>query len=114
MNMKIIRAIVIGVCGILLCCSGFAADLGLKIAWEKGMLRINGAFPGEIVDVWYLEAFCRSGSTHQKWDQTTISQKSELVSADANGKKILLRTKVEPSVVVEHEITTGPDEVNFK
>src|SRR4051812_35795787 len=82
--------------------SACAADLGLKLNWEKGMLRINGAFPGENVDIWYLEAFCRTGSTHRDWNKTTIFQKSELVSADADGKRLVLRTTVEPSVTVEH------------
>jgi hypothetical protein len=93
--------------------SASAADLQLKLNWEKGMLRITGAFPGENLDIWYLEAFCRSGSTHRDWNKTTIPQKSELVSADADGKRLLLRTKVEPSVTVEHEIKAGADEVTF-
>jgi hypothetical protein len=90
-----------------------AAGEPLSIQWEKNMLRISGPnIPGDYVNVWYLEAFCRSHSTHQAWDKTTISHKTELISATPN--KILLRTTVEPSIVLEHEITSSPDSVDFK
>ena len=89
-----------------------AADL--SISWTNNMLRIKGPnIPGEYVDIWYLEAFCRSKSTHQTWDKTTLPHKTELISNEG-GKKIRLRTKVEPNVIVEHEITAGHDEVDFR
>ena len=89
----------------------FAAELSLS--WTNNMLRIAGPnVPGGDVEIWYLEAFCRSGSTRQVWDRTTIPHKTELVSATA--KKIALRTQVEPSVVVEHEIAAGTDSVDFR
>jgi hypothetical protein len=93
--------------------SSLAAADSLSIAWTNNMLRITGPnVPGEFVEIWYLEAFCRSGSTHQEWDKTTIPHKTELVSASK--QKIRLKTHVEPSVYVEHEITAGPDEVDFR
>jgi len=89
-----------------------AADL--SISWTNNMLRITGPnVPGDYVNIWYLEAFCRSGSTHQDWSKTTIPHKTELLSAEG-GKKLRLRTKVEPSVVVEHEIIAGHDDVDFR
>jgi hypothetical protein len=85
----------------------------LNLTWTNNMLRVSGPnVPGEFVEIWYLEAFCRSGSTHRKWDETTIPHKTEIVSAAP--QKIRLRTKVEPSVILEHEITAGTDEVDFK
>jgi hypothetical protein len=89
-----------------------AADLA--ISWTNNMLRIRGPnVPGDYVEVWYLEAFCRSHSTHQAWDKTTIPHKTELLSNERD-HKLRLRTKVEPSVVVEHEITAGADSVDFR
>ena len=85
----------------------------LKIAWTNNMLRISGPqVPGDFVEIWYLEAFCRSASTHRKWDETTIPHKTELLSATP--QKIRLRTKVEPAVVIDHEITAGTDAVDFQ
>ena len=91
----------------------FAAEEPLTLKWEKNMLRISGPhIPGDYVEIWYLEAFCRSHSTHQQWDKTTIPHKTELVSATPT--KVKLRTTVEPTVVLDHEITSGPDSIDFK
>jgi hypothetical protein len=88
---------------------------GLSIAWTNNMLSVSGPdMPGGKVDIWYLEAFCRSGSTRRDWRQTTIPHKTELVSADKQGKRIKLRTAVEPHVEVVHDIRAGKDEVDFR
>ena len=88
---------------------------GLTIAWTNNMLSISGPdMPGGKIDIWYLEAFCRSGSTRRDWRQTTIPHKTELVSADKKGKRITLRTVVEPNVEVAHDIRAGKDEVDFR
>ena len=97
-------------------CALTAGDTGtLTIGWTNNMLSVSGPdVPGGKVDTWYLEAFCRSGSTHRDWHQTTIPHKTELVAADRNGKRLQLRTKVEPDVEVLHEIRAGKDEVDFR
>jgi len=88
---------------------------GLAIGWTNNMLSIVGPdVPGGKVDIWYLEAFCRSGSTHRDWHQTTIPHKTELVSADNHGKRLRLRTVVEPDIEVLHEIRAGRDDVDFR
>jgi hypothetical protein len=92
--------------------AALAAD-PLSIGWTNNMLRISGPqVPGLYIDTWYLEAFCRSGSTARQWDQTTIPHETKLISASP--QKIHLRTTVEPSVVIDHEITAGTDEVDFR
>ena len=68
--------------------------------------------PGGKMDILYLEAFCKTGSTKRIWEQTTIPHKTQLVSADE--KFIKLRTVVEPAVEVLHEIRAGDDEVDFQ
>src|SRR6266478_4341565 len=56
---------------------------GLSVTWTNNMLSISGAgIPGGKIDIWYLEAFCRSGSTRRDWRQTTIPHRTEFVSAD--------------------------------
>lgn len=85
----------------------------LSLSWTNNMLRISGPnIPGEFVEIWYLEAFCRSGSTHQPWDKTTIPHKTRLI--EANPQFIRLRTLVEPSVVLDHVIRPKHDEVDFQ
>ena len=88
---------------------------GLTVAWTNNMLSVSRPdMPGGKVDIWYLEAFCRGGSTRRDWRQTTIPHKTELVSADKTGKRLRLRTTVEPQVEVTHDIRAGKDEVDFR
>jgi hypothetical protein len=90
-----------------------AADL--KLAWTNNMLRVSGPhIPGGKVEVWYLEAFCRHGSTRQDWGLTTIPHRTDLLSTNARQNHLRLRSRVEPDVEVEHEITATADEVDFK
>jgi hypothetical protein len=89
-----------------------AAD-GLAINWTNNMLTVSGSdVPGGKIDIWYLEAFCRSGSTRRDWRQTTISQKTELIS-NKSATRLRLRTHVQPEVEVVHEIRAGKDAVDF-
>ena len=88
---------------------------GMSVRWTNSMLTISHPqLPGEKVEIWYLEAFCRSGSTRRPWNQTTIPHKTELLSADNAGKRLRLRTIVEPAVEVLHDIRAGRDEVDFR
>lgn len=90
------------------------ANDGLTIAWAKNMLTIRGAaLPGEI-SIHYLEAYCRPGSTDRDWGETVIGHTTTLVSSSPDGKRITLRCDVKDGVVVEHEITAGRDEVDFR
>jgi len=88
---------------------------GLNIHWKSNILTISGEhLPGDTMDILYLEAFCKTGSTNRVWEQTTIPHKTELISSDQNGKFIRLRTVVEPAVEVFHEIRATNDEVDFQ
>ena len=88
---------------------------GMTLHWTNNMLTIsNRELPGGMVPIWYLEAFCRSGSTHRPWNQTTIPHKTELIAADEKGKHLRLRTIVEPGVEISHDIRAGRDEVDFR
>ena len=69
--------------------------------------------PGGTLKIWYLEAFCRSGSTDLNWNQTTIPHQTTLLSQDLDAGMIRLRTVVEPSVEVRHVIRADTDEVTF-
>ena len=97
-------------------CLALAASLHaqpLTLSWSNNMLRVTGPnLPGGYLDTWYLEAFCRGGSTDRDWNKTTIPHQTEKLSASP--QKIALRTRVEPGIVVEHEILARADEVEFK
>lgn len=87
----------------------------MTVAWTNNMLSISSPhMPGGTVDVWYLEAFCKSGSTGRKWQETTIPHTTKLVRRDGDGRRLRLQTLVEPSVEVRHDIRAGDDEVEFR
>lgn len=93
-----------------------AADAaGLRLEWSENILTIRGdGLSGGDVKVWYLEAFCRPGSTDRQWRRTVIPHRTELVEADADGRRLRLRSKLADGVVVTHDIRAGADEVDFR
>jgi hypothetical protein len=88
---------------------------GLRIRWENNYLTIRGDnLPGQEMRVQYLEAYCRPGSTDRDWGQTVIGHTTELLSASDDGKVVKLRCTLKDGVVVDHVITAGRDEVDFR
>src|SRR5215472_14775951 len=89
-----------------------AAESPFTLSWTNNLLTIcNADFPGGKLDIWYLEAFCRKGSTHQDWGKTKIPHKTRLTSASPS--HLEFETKVEPDVRVIHSVTAEPDAVEF-
>jgi hypothetical protein len=87
----------------------------LTLSWEKERLKIQGRhLPGGVLEIWYLEAFCRPASTRRDWAQTVIPHTTELVRASPDRQSISLRSRLGDGVIVDHEIRTGRDEVDFR
>jgi hypothetical protein len=90
-------------------------DHRLTIRWEKNFLYIGGdRVPGGEIEINYLEAYCRPGSTDRDWRETVIGHRTKKLSAGADGSVIRLRDTLRDGVVVEHTITAGADEVDFR
>jgi hypothetical protein len=90
-------------------------DEGLTLSWADNILTVQGPhLPGGAVKVWYLEAFCRPGSTDRDWKQTVIPHKTSRIEASPDGRRVRLRSTLEDGVVVEHDIRAGRDEVDFR
>lgn len=78
------------------------------------MLTVSGQhIPGAKVETRYLEAFCRTGSTHRRWEETVIPHTTRLVSASGDKTRIELETVVDGGVTVKHEIRAHSDCVTF-
>jgi len=87
----------------------------MKLAWADNLLTIHASrLPGKAVQVWYLEAYCRPGSTDRDWSETVIGHRTQLVSASADGGQLKLRCELNDGVQVEHVISAGEDEVDFR
>jgi hypothetical protein len=98
-----------------ICSTSVGADqTGLAISWDKNFLTIRGDFPAGELRILYLEAYCRPGSTDREWRETVIPHLAEKLEASGDGKLIRLRDKLADGVVVEHTITAGRDEIDFR
>jgi hypothetical protein len=103
------------VLGMMAAARGDEDRRALSLAWDREILTIRGAhLPGGAVEVWYIEAYCRPGSTRRAWNETVIPHKTERVEADPDGRRIRLRSRLEDGVIVDHEIRAGQDEVDFR
>ncbi len=95
---------------------GCASDKGthLAIAWKDNYLTVSGdRIPGGAIRILYLEAFCRDDSHAADWiKHTVIGHTTEPVSAGE--RTIRLRSTLEDGVIVDHRITAGADEVDFR
>lgn len=92
------------------------APARLTLAREGNWLIIQGTrLPGGELRVNYLEAYCRAGSTEADWVQhTVIRHTNELLSLSADRKILRLRDTLADGLIVEHTITAGDDEVDFR
>ncbi len=71
--------------------------------------------PGKSIEVNYLEAYCRAGSTEADWvKHTVIPHRAELISLSADRKTLKLRDTLADGVVVDHTIRAGSDDVDFR
>jgi len=87
----------------------------LTLSWADEMLTIAGpGIPGGTVEVWYIEAFCRPGSTDRDWSETVIPHETELKASDPNGRWLRLRSTLADGVVVDHQIEAFEDSVAFE
>lgn len=116
MNVLRSRFLLIGI--LLLCVPArltAAEPSPMKLAWEKNVLTISGEHvPGKEIKIWYLEAYCRPGSTDRDWGKTVIPHKTELVSASNDGRQLKLKCLVSDGVMVEHTISATHDEIDFR
>src|SRR6478672_967466 len=110
--------ILIGLWWVASIATPIAADEGgraLSLTWDKEMLTIHGKhLPGGALEVWYIEAYCRPGSTRRDWKQTTIPHTTELVESSPDGRRIQLRSRLSDGVLIDHEIRAGRDQVDFR
>jgi hypothetical protein len=84
----------------------------LRLSWTNNMLSISAPWlPGEKIEVWHMEAFCRPGSTKRDWRETVIPHKTTLLSASKMGDHLKLSTVIEPFVQCDHEVRSTADEI---
>lgn len=92
-----------------------ADEPALTLGCEANWLIIEGShLPGGAIRINYPEAYCRSGSTDADWGKhTVIGHRSEVISRNADGKRMEIRDELHDGVVVKHRIEARQDEVIF-
>jgi hypothetical protein len=93
-----------------------AEEPPLSLSWQDNLLQIHGKeIPGGPIQIWYLEAYCRANSHATDWvEHTVVPHRTELVTARPDGTRIELRCRVADGLVVDHVITAGQDEIDFR
>jgi hypothetical protein len=92
-----------------------AESLTLRFKAPHWLYIEGDHLPGRSIEVNYLEAYCRAGSTDADWvKHTVIPHRAELLSLSADRKVLKLRDTLEDGVVVEHTVTAGTDSVDFR
>jgi hypothetical protein len=90
-------------------------DAAMTLDWADNMLTLRGPrLPGGGLKVWYLEAYCRPGSTDRDWSETVIPHTTRLIRRSEDGRTLRLRCELADGVVVDHEIRAGRDEIDFR
>ena len=91
-----------------------ASAHGLELSWTNNLLTVTGTnLPGGKLQIWYLEAFCRSGAHHRDWRQTTLPHKTALLTNESN-RVLRFRTLVQPEIEVQHIVTAKDDELDIR
>ncbi|MCE5277048.1 MAG: hypothetical protein ABFD92_08195 [Planctomycetaceae bacterium] len=87
----------------------------LTLTFSDNMLTIHGPhLPGGAVEICYMETYCRAGSTARDWGQTAMMYQAELLRISEDGKQVRMRHTVCDGTLVEHVITAGADEIDFR
>ena len=96
----------------------------LQLDWKDEYLLITGTHLTAPIKVHYIEAFVRSGSSNQHWNESVLPHQTRLVSKAKDGSSLHLQSELpillesnqasaEPTVVVEHYISATTDEISF-
>ncbi len=111
-----ILPIISGCLQIVMCARAVAEPPALTLAWQDNVLTVSGPrLPGKEMKIDYLEAYCRPNSQTTDWSKhTVIGHKTTLVSLSEDRTQLKLRCRLRDGVVVDHTITAGPDEVDFR
>ncbi|NND08703.1 MAG: hypothetical protein HKN87_20200 [Saprospiraceae bacterium] len=101
---------------IIAVCSIPAVGQGpFRLTWVDNILTISGDnLPGGMIEIWYLEAYCRPGAHDRVWDETVIGHTTELVGINKKRTKLKLRCSLSDGVVVTHRIKVVRDGIEYK
>ena len=84
----------------------------LAISWTNNLLTVTDSrLPGGKLDIWYLEAFCRTGAHDRDWRKTTLPHKTTLIHAEP--ALLRFRTEIQPGIELQHQVRASHDELDL-
>ena len=115
-GMRALSRIAAGVLAVASSAHTWAATNSLTLERDGHWLVIHGPkIPGGPIRINYLEAYCRAGSTDADWVRhTVIRHTNEFISLSPDQRTLRLRDVLADGLVVDHTITAGEDEVDFR
>ncbi|MBR9803776.1 hypothetical protein GYB59_19735 [bacterium] len=102
---------------------GPAEQRGLTLEWQEQeshgprsntWLVIHGDGLPAPIRIHYLEAYVRPNSTDEDWLKSIFGHRTELVAMSDDGRCLRVKDTLSNGLVVEHVITAGVDEVDFR
>src|SRR5204863_2162958 len=85
-----------------------------SLDWKENRLSlISPRLPGGKTEIWYLEAFCRRGSTARKWEETVLPQRTTRLDGTGPAAHVRLRSTVAGDVEVLHDLRVVPEGVRL-
>ena len=86
----------------------------LTLEWKDNILSVyHPSIPEGKLDTWYIEAYCRAGSTARAWEKTVIGHRTEMVSMNKERNELKLRCYLNDGVIVDHLIKTEKTGISF-
>lgn len=102
---------------------GPAEQRGLTLEWQEQeshgprsntWLVIHGDGLPAPIRIHYLEAYVRPNSTDEDWLKSIFGHRTELVAMSDDGRCLRVKDTLSNGLVVDHVITAGVDEVDFR
>ncbi len=91
-----------------------ATPLLQSMTWTNNLLTIHTpVVPSGKLNIWYLEAFLRSGARTQSWNLSKIPHQTQLVSASSDQRRLSFLTEIQTNIQMRHSVRLGKDEVVF-
>ena len=85
----------------------------IRLEYNNRMLSVTHPLLGaEPLKIDCMEAYCKKGSTHRRWEETIIPQQNEVVSKTPH--EIKVRTSLASGVDVMHRFAVVADEILFE
>lgn len=107
-----VRSLLVLLLGVLPCWARGAEPM--QVGWTNRILTVRSAhLPQGRLEILYLEAFLRPGANQREWGKTVMPHRTRLVETNAAGTLLRFETRVEPSMLVLHEVRSGSDELEF-